>query len=231
VAKRRKRRKAPAAPPRKPARPVPKKKPASKRGKRKLPRGFEPLVPEPRKKRPGIAPSSGGPGGRLRDRPPKEARRQIVDLMKRWRDKLSSVFPGKPKFVTDILHHINADRSVSCEFRIEAISKRISIDRLLLFLGMAMHGSAVNGAWLSMGFRFPPNIHTEDDITYKKLKGADVIRSHSRRFVKQLVAYIVQQARDLHEGYMHNNKRRAAMVFVRVWWNPLGKRPKRRYYG
>ncbi len=189
-------------------------------GAGRLPRGFKT-----------IEPSAGGPG-RVRRRKPKEAKDYIVRVMRNWQAKAEEAFKskkGKALADTDVLHHINSDGSVSAEFRVSAIAKKQSIDNLLFGLGIIMQGAAVNGAWLSIGFRFPPNVSTEDDFTYKKFRGSDMIRSHTRRFVEGLVPYIVQQARDLHERYMRPNKVRASMVFVRVWWNPLGKRPKRRY--
>lgn len=161
----------------------------------------------------------------IRKRGPEGVRDQIRRMLRNWETKLRQAFPGKPKFVTDVRVFMSRDFHISGELAIDAILKSVSIDRLLLELGIAMHGSAVNGAWLSIGFTFPPSVKVEDFELYRKLKGSLAFQTHSRRFTKQLVPYIVQEARRLHEKFRTRRRYRARIVFVKIWWNPDGKRP------
>lgn len=149
-------------------------------------------------------------------------------MMRLWETKIRRAFPGKPKFVTDVTDNMTRDFHISAQLTIDAILKTVSIDKLLLELGIAMHGSALNGGWLSIGFIFPPSVKVEDFELYRKLKGSLSFQTHSRRFTRQLVPYIIQEARRLHEIFRKRRRYRARIVFVKVWWNPEGARPGRR---
>lgn len=164
----------------------------------------------------------------IRQRGPEGVRDQIRRMLRSWETKVRKAFPGKPKFVTDVRVFMSSDFHISGELAIDAILKTVSIDKLLLELGIAMHGSALNGGWLSVGFIFPPSVKVEDFELYRKLKGSLSFQTHSRRFTKQLVPYIVQEARRLHEIFRKRRRYRARIVFVKVWWNPDGTRPGRR---
>lgn len=225
--------------PRKPARkpprrPVP-KPPSKPKRPPSLPGGFKPVGGKPPKKRKPRPPGLGGPG-RVQKRRPGEVAQQIRDLFSLWRERLFNdpaivralgLKGERSRFVVDRVVVPRSDGSVSASFDIDGIDKKLPIDRLLLALGMAMQGSAINGAWLSVGFRFPPSAEITSDVSYKKVHGKIQIRSHTRRFVKALVPYIMEQARELHERMVTTHRFRAIAIFVRVWWYPGGKRPRR----
>jgi len=216
-----------------PKRPKPKPPTLPKRPARpgRLPPGFAPVGRPPRKPRP---PGLGGPGG-VKRRKPKDVAQQIRDLFALWQARMTGDpaivralgISKRQRFTMDKLVVPRSDGSVSASFELDGIDKRLPIDRLLLALGMAMQGAAVNGAWASIGFRFPASADIKDDITYKKVHGQVQMRIHSRRFVKALVPYLIAQARDQHEAMKSAHRFRATMVFVRVWWYPGGKRPRR----
>ena len=149
-------------------------------------------------------------------------------MMRGWEAKLWKAFPGRVRFVTDVRVDMARDGRISGDLSIDGIDKRLSIDKLLLELGIAMWGSALNGGWLSIGFAFPPSVVIEDYELYRRFKGSLGFRTHGRRFTKKLVPYIVQEARRLHELFRKRRRYRARIVFVKVWWNPEGKRPGRR---
>lgn len=146
-------------------------------------------------------------------------------MLRSWETKIRTAFPGKPKFVTDVRVFRTQDDHISGELAIDGILKSVSIDRLLLELGIAMHGAALNGGWLSVGFTFPPSVKVEDFELYRRLKGSLAFQTHSRRFTKALVPYIIQEARRLHEIFRQRRRYRARIVFVKIWWNPEGTRP------
>jgi hypothetical protein len=217
---------------RKPPKPTTRKTPPKRPARPgRMPTGFQPVGAPPRKPRP---PGLGGPG-RVKRRKPGEVAQQIRDTFDRWRERLFTDeqivralgLRKRSRFTVDRTVVPRADGSVSASFDIDGIDKRLPIDRLLLALGMAMQGSAINGAWMSVGFRFPSSADIVNDITYKKVHGAVQIRSHTRRFVTSLVPYIIAQARDLHDRMRAAHRFRAHAIFVRVWWYPRGKRPKR----
>lgn len=194
--------------------------------KRKVPRR---RVSKPKKvgppKRPPAKPPAPPPGG------PEGVRDRIRRMLRSWETKLRQAFPGKPKFVTDVRVFMTSDNHISGELTIDAILRTVSIDRLLLELGIAMHGSELDGGWLSVGFVFPPSAEVEDYELYNRLKGCLSFQTHSRRFTRQLVPYIIQEARRLHEIFRKRRRFRARVVFVKIWWNPEGKRPGHRGKG
>lgn len=194
------------------------------------------------KKRPGSGRSPSGPGRKPYVRKPPFGPEKAESLIERKFENTARLLRKdlnklEPTIDTRIVIHRHADDTITADLDIFPLRPDYDPDDIL----MALHSvevkgkpvkvldqSAIRGAWLSVVFFNPPSaVDVEQRKDYKVTRGQLTYKTHSRRWMKDRAAVIIEQARTSEKNFYEAHGAKPSKIAVRVWWSPEAKRPKR----
>jgi hypothetical protein len=168
---------------------------------------------------------------RLVKRTPEEAVELIKKHYKRVENHLHNEYDSKiatdqVPFVTEIATHKYQDDSATADLRITGIRSNLEINDILISIHEKLDLTGVNGAWMSIGFLFPPSGPDAADENYKRFQGQIFLRSNSQRWTKANTVRILSIAGHNQKTFVEKYNRRPFGLIIRSWWNPFGNRPR-----